>query len=54
MILICLCVGHVKAIMTKCVGPAAVGDIEQTTFSFVNIAIDKLATFRPVYPQTVA
>lgn len=35
----------------RCVCLTAVGNIEQTTFSFVNVAVDKLVTFRPVCPQ---
>jgi len=48
MILICLCLAHVTAIMIICVGPTAVGNLEQTTFSFVNMAVDKLLTFGSV------
>jgi len=48
MILICLRVAHVTAIMIICVGPTAVENLEQTNFSFVNMAVDKLLTFRPV------
>jgi len=53
MILICLCVAHVTAIMIICVGPTAVGNVEQTTVGFVNMAVDKLLAFRPVCLQTV-
>jgi len=53
MILICLCVAHVTTIMIICVGPTAARNLQQTTFSFVNMAVDKLLTFGSVCRQTV-